>query len=71
MKEQKKGDLFMETNIKKAKCIHHWMIRNSNDEKGISIGICKKCNEKKEFNTYFIESHSWGKKKKQEENKKR
>ena len=54
----------MGTNIEKAKCIHHWMIRNSDDKKDISIGICKKCNEKKEFNNYFIGSHSWRKKKK-------
>jgi hypothetical protein len=35
-----------------VQCIHHWMLRDSNDGKGTSIGFCKKCNEKKEFNNF-------------------
>ena len=54
---------------KELKCIHYWLLGDSN--KGISLGICKKCNEQKEFNTYFPASLSWKKKKEKEENKKK
>ena len=65
MKEQKKGDLFMETNIEKAKCIHHWVIGSIKN--GESKGVCKKCNEKKIFNNVFVDTpfQSWKSKKAQ------
>ena len=48
-------------------CVHYWIIGPIND--GISIGICKKCREEKEFSTSFYTSYSWNSNKKKNDKK--
>ena len=46
----------MEDN-EEEKCIHHWIIGPINN--GVSIGVCKKCNEVKEFVAIYKPSLKW------------
>ena len=49
-----------ERESKELECVHYWRIGPI--QNGLSVGICKKCNEKKEFQNTFLKSYSWGKK---------
>ena len=50
-----------ERESKELECVHYWRIGPI--QNGLSVGICKKCNEKKEFQNTPLESYSWRKKK--------
>ena len=50
-----------ERESKESECVHYWRIGPI--QNGLSVGICKKCNEKKEFQNTSLESYSWRKKK--------